>query len=157
MKCLPFLPPRPIIPETMVLPATHSQTAPLQPSRARRLALKAVTLVSLGLILGFGYDWAAPRFYGPEPAAGFRLGLLHGALMPTALPSLLLGKDVPIYAAKNSGRTYKLGYIAGINLCGLVFFGSAFWRPPNRNQRRVDRRRGEEPGFGSEAHTTTKL
>ncbi len=86
-------------------------------------------LVLLGLVLGFGYDWAAPRFYGPGQVAGFRLGILHGALMPVALPSLLLGKDVPIYAEKNEGRIYKLGYIFGINACGLVFFGSAFWRP----------------------------
>ena len=93
------------------------------------MAAKAVTLVVLGLILGFGYDWAAPRLYGPEQTAGFRLGMVHGALMPTALPSLLMGKDVPIYATSSTGRTYKLGYIAGINLCGLLFFGSAFRRP----------------------------
>jgi hypothetical protein len=94
-----------------------------------RLARKAAVLVLLGLALGFGYDWAAPRFYKPECVPGFGLGVLHGALMPVALPSLLLGKDVPIYAAKNQGRSYKLGYIVGINACGLLFFGLAFWRP----------------------------
>jgi hypothetical protein len=57
------------------------------------------------------------------------MGILHGALMPVALPSLLLGKDVPIYASASTGRIYKLGYIAGINLCGLIFFGFAFHRP----------------------------
>ena len=91
--------------------------------------MKAATLVLSGLVLGFGYDWAAPRFYGPDRVAGFRLGILHGALMPVALPSLLLGRDVPIYAERNEGRVYKLGYIAGINACGFVFFGLAFWRP----------------------------
>ena len=91
--------------------------------------MKAGTLVLFGLVFGFGYDWAAPRFYGPGRVAGFRLGVLHGALMPVALPSLLLGKDVPIYAEKNQGRIYKMGYIAGINACGFVFFGLAFWRP----------------------------
>ena len=96
---------------------------------ARRFAAKAGSLVLLGLALGFGYDWAAPRFYGPERVPGFRLGILHGALMPVALPSLLLSKDVPIYAEKNQGRLYKLGYIAGINACGFVFFGLTFWRP----------------------------
>ena len=95
----------------------------------KRAAVKVATMVGLGVVLGFGYDWAAPRFYGPERVAGFRLGILHGALMPVALPSLLLGKDVPIYAEKNQGRFYKLGYIAGINACGFVFFGLAFWRP----------------------------
>ncbi len=91
--------------------------------------VKVAALVVLGLVLGFGYDWAAPRFYGRERVPGFGLGVLHGALMPVALPSLLLGKDVPIYADRNAGRIYKLGYIAGINACGFVFFGLAFWRP----------------------------
>jgi hypothetical protein len=49
--------------------------------------------------------------------------------MPIALPSLLMGKDVPIYAEKNCGRRYKLGYIAGINVCGFLFFGLSFWQP----------------------------
>ncbi len=89
-------------------------------------------VVLLGLVFGFGYDWAAPRLYGPERTAGFRMGVVHGALMPVALPSLLLGKDVPIYAPQGTGRLYKLGYIAGINLCGLIFFGTAFRRPRSR-------------------------
>jgi hypothetical protein len=92
--------------------------------------VKAAVLLVLGLIFGWGYDWAAPRFYGPERVGGFRLGALHGALMPTALPSLLMGKDVPIYSVKNTGRPYKVGYIAGINLCGLLFFGFAFSQGP---------------------------
>jgi hypothetical protein len=49
-----------------------------------------------------------------------------------AAPSLLMGKDVPIYAPSNSGRSYKLGYIAGINGCGLLFFGLAFYQPARR-------------------------
>jgi hypothetical protein len=52
--------------------------------------------------------------------------------MPLALPSLLLGEDVEIYAAINTGRPYKIGYIIGLNLCGLAFFGSLFWRPRPR-------------------------
>ena len=113
----------------MAIPAINEAQPTAQSSWAKRLAVKAGTLVLLGLVLGFGYDWAAPRFYGPERVPGFRLGILHGALMPVALPSLLLGRDVPIYAERNQGRIYKLGYIAGINACGLVFFGLAFWRP----------------------------
>ncbi len=105
--------------------------------------LKVGTLVLLGVVLGSGYDWAAPRFYGPERVAGFRLGALHGALMPVALPSLLLGRDVPIYAENNQGRVYKLGYITGVNACGLVFFGLAFWRPDRRS---VKRAHGSPPG-----------
>jgi hypothetical protein len=91
--------------------------------------MKVATLVLLGLVLGFAYDWAAPRLYGRDRVPGFRLGVLHGALMPVALPALLIGRDVPIYATNHTERTYKIGYIAGINLCGLVFFGIAFRRP----------------------------
>ena len=58
--------------------------------------------------------------------------MLHGAIMPMALPPLAAGQDVVIYAEQNTGRTYKLGYTIGINLCGLVFFGGAFWRPRSK-------------------------
>ena len=91
--------------------------------------MKIATLVIFGLVLGFAYDWAAPRFYGPGRVPGFGLGVLHGALMPVALPTLVMGNDVPIYAANNTGRIYKIGYIVGINLCGLTFFGAAFRQP----------------------------
>jgi hypothetical protein len=113
----------------MAAPPLSQVPASASAGWVKRLVRKVVTLVLLGLVMGFGYDWAAPRFYGPERVPGFRLGILHGALMPVALPSLLLGKDVPIYAERNQGRVYKLGYIAGINACGFVFFGLAFWRP----------------------------
>ena len=113
----------------MAIPSPSEAPSAASASWAKRLAVKAATLALLGLVFGFGYEWAAPRFYGPGRVAGFRLGVLHGALMPVALPSLLLGRDVPIYAEKNLGRIYKLGYIAGINACGFVFFGLAFWRP----------------------------
>jgi hypothetical protein len=62
------------------------------------------------------------------PPAGFLLGMKHGAAMPLALPRLLLGHDATIYAASNTGRTYKLGYTTGVNACGALFFGVAFWR-----------------------------
>lgn len=51
--------------------------------------------------------------------------------MPVALPSLLMGSDAPIYSPRGDARSYKIGYIAGINLCGLIFFGLAF--RPQRN------------------------
>jgi flagellar biogenesis protein FliO len=91
---------------------------------ARRLAL----LVAFGLVIGWMLGRAefalAKR---PEPA-GFGLGVLQGALMPLAMPNLFFGHDVPIYAANNTGRTYKLGYTLGVNGCGLIFFGFFFWR-----------------------------
>ena len=48
--------------------------------------------------------------------------------MPMAMPALIAGKDMPIYAPQNTGRTYKLGYTMGVNGCGAVFFGVVFWR-----------------------------
>ncbi len=83
------------------------------------------TLVVLGLLFGWIYDWATPRFYGPDRTPSFQLGVLHGALMPVALPSLCVGKDVPIYSPNPPSRIYKIGYIAGVNLCGVAFFGGA--------------------------------
>jgi hypothetical protein len=109
-------------------PATAQPVSPW-PRRLRTLGVKAASLVAAGLVFGWAYTWAEPRFYRTATPAGFWLGTLHGALMPTALPCLLLGKDVPIFTANNTGRTYKLGYIAGINFCGLVFFGLSFRQP----------------------------
>ena len=59
--------------------------------------------------------------------AGFGLGLIHGALMPLALPRLATGGDVAIYAMNNTGHSYHLGYTLGVNLCGAAFFGFSFW------------------------------
>jgi hypothetical protein len=96
---------------------------------------RAATFLIVATILGWFYDWASPWAYPRERRAGFGYGMLHGALMPMALPSLVMGKDVDIYTANNSGRSYKLGYLTGINLCGLFFFGSAFWRPARKTPR----------------------
>ena len=60
--------------------------------------------------------------------AGFGRGMLQGALMPMSFPNLLAGYDVTIYAPHNTGLTYKLGYTAGVNACGAIFFGLFFWR-----------------------------
>jgi len=67
-----------------------------------------------------------------DAPAGFGHGVLHGALMPMALPSLLMGMNVEIFSANQTGRLYKVGYICGINLCGLIFFGSLFWKPSKK-------------------------
>jgi hypothetical protein len=40
---------------------------------------------------------------------------LHGALMPLSLPTLVLDKDVPIYAPDNSGRGYKFWVALNLN------------------------------------------
>ena len=98
----------------------------------KEIVIKIVVLVLLGVIFGVAYDKAATRYYSPERVAGFHMGLLHGALMPAALPTLLMGKDLPIYAPKNEGRPYNIGYIFGVNCCGTLFFGVSFWRPRRR-------------------------
>ena len=86
----------------------------------------------LGVALGFGQGWASSRYYKPDHVAGFHLGVVHGILMPAALPGLLMGNNLPIYAPNNSGRTYNIGYAVGVNCCGTLFFGISFWRPRKR-------------------------
>ncbi|MCP5516295.1 MAG: hypothetical protein H7A45_03445 [Verrucomicrobiales bacterium] len=98
-------------------------------ARLRHGAVAGLRLLIAGLLLGWFYAWAAPLAYPRAKPLGFGHGMLHGALMPMALPSLLLGQDVEIFAPNHNGRGYKLGYICGINVCGLVFFGAAFARP----------------------------
>jgi len=90
---------------------------------------KIVTLAAVTVIFGWLYSWASPWAFAPDRTADFKYGLLHGAMMPLSLPSLVIGRDVPIYDPNNSGRIYKIGYICGVNICGLVFIGPLFWRP----------------------------
>ena len=89
-------------------------------------------------ILVYLQGWAAKSSYNPENQADFKIGILHGILMPAAFPGLLAGHDLPIYAPNNTGRNYKVGYILGINTCGTVFFGLAYWgmgrKTPKRHQ-----------------------
>ena len=108
--------------------ATKAQPANRRPL-IQLLLRKAVTLVIVTFVFGWLYSWASPWAYSQNRPAGFSYGLLHGAMMPLSLPSLVIGRDVPIYDAKNSGRSYKIGYICGVNICGLVFIGPLFWRP----------------------------
>lgn len=116
----------------MAEPNVNGTPTRTRSSKWKPLVAKVIELVVLGLLLGVAYGWAAPRMYGPDRLPSFRLGMLHGALMPVALPTLLMGRDVPIYAPTNTGRIYKIGYIAGINICGMVCFGAAFRRPRQR-------------------------
>lgn len=90
---------------------------------------KAVTLAVVAVVFGWLFSWASPRAFSTDRTAGFGYGMLHGAMMPLALPSLVTGHDVQIYDNHNAGRLYKIGYICGVNICGLVFIGPLFWRP----------------------------
>lgn len=93
------------------------------------------------VVIGTAMVWLIHRSserldHALEPA-GFGRGLLHGALMPMALPNLILGQDVTIYAPQNRGRLYKLGYTMGVNGCGALFFGLFFCRVQRWRNRTV--------------------
>ena len=94
------------------------------------------------MALAVGIGALLSRFAGTidrddVPPAGFARGVAQGALMPLALPYLLVGRDLPIYAPHNTGRMYKLGYTVGVNGCGAIFFGLLFWRL-NRLRKRLE-------------------
>ena len=106
--------------------------APNRPSWVKLAVVKIVGLTIMAIALGLVQGWASASTYKPDHVAGIRTGLLHGMLMPAALPGLLLGADLQIYASNNTGRPYNIGYIFGINTCGFLFFGFGFWRPHRR-------------------------
>ena len=91
------------------------------------IVLKFVVMSIFVAILGCLQGWAAKNSYKPEQCADFKVGLLHGVLMPASFPTLILGHDIPIYAPNNTGKNYKIGYLLGLNTCGSMFFGLAYW------------------------------
>ena len=113
-------------------PEPPASTLPKRPrSFLARAALLTFRLAVI-IIVTYGFGWvlnksATASDERPKPA-GFGKGMLHGALMPGAMPSLLFGKDVVIYSENNNGRLYKLGYTCGVNACGAFFFGSFYLR-----------------------------
>lgn len=118
----------------MMRPKLTPVSHPARPSWIRRFVLPLARFLLGGVVLAWLYGWSAPLIYRQKGEAGFWLGCAHGALMPMAMPSLLLHQDVPIYAQVNQGRNYKLGYIAGIDACGFVVFGALFWKPNRRGK-----------------------
>jgi len=108
--------------------------------RLRRYLLRFGTVVVLALVMGSLLSRLAGAIDSDNlPPAGFARGVVQGALMPLAMPYLLVGRDLPIYARRNTGRTYKLGYTVGVNGCGAIFFGLLFWRL-NRLRKRPEPR-----------------
>ncbi len=108
-------------------PDTKAEAAPAR-GRLPRILLAVVVVLLLGWALG--NVTSALEVYTsrqPEPG-GFGRGILHGVLMPFALPNLVVGQNVAIYQSDNVGRLYNLGYTMGVNCCGLVFFSYSFWR-----------------------------
>jgi hypothetical protein len=92
------------------------------------ILVRLTVLVCLAALLGWFLNHVAGEMQKTARPAGFARGMLQGALMPMALPNLLVGKDVTIYSENNTGVTYKLGYTAGVNLCGAIFFGFLYFR-----------------------------
>jgi hypothetical protein len=115
-----------------------------------RVIARVLAFATVGVVLFWAVQQSSARLDASARPAGFGRGMLHGALMPLALPILLLGRDPTIYASHNTGRLYKLGYTAGVNGCGLVFFGFFFWRL-NRLRRRL---RGTERPDNTESGPT---
>ena len=126
------------IPDRRTPPPEQAAVSKLSFKRIARLALRLAIIVfvtwSWGWVLNKSATSTSLR---PEPA-GFGRGMLHGALMPGAMPSLLFGKDVVIFAPNNNGRLYKLGYTVGVNGCGAFFFGTFFYRLRKLNQWRKE-------------------
>ncbi len=91
--------------------------------------IKSIAIAILVAALVYLQAIAAKNTYNPNHQADIKVGVLHGMLMPAALPGLFGGHDLPIYAPNNTGRGYKIGYILGINTSGTLFFGVVFWRP----------------------------
>ena len=102
-----------------------------QPNIAQRL-LRIVRSIAffvlLALVIGWILNCIATSLERTNRPAGFVRGMLQGALMPMAMPNLLVGKDITIYTLNNTGVPYKLGYTAGTNTAGAIFFGFFFWR-----------------------------
>ena len=110
--------------------------APSRKHLLQRIVTRILTIVVVAATMIWVVQRSSAALDNSVEPAGFSRGLLHGALMPMALPNLLLGRDVAIYAESNTGRFYKLGYTAGVNGCGLIFFGFFFWRV-NRIRRQL--------------------
>jgi hypothetical protein len=113
----------------MLLPMTEE---PRWRYWTRTILLVKLRLVLMGILLGYLYGWASPLVYPKDRPLGFAFGFAHGGLMPMAMPSLIIGQNVDIFAENNNGRFYKLGYICGINVCGLIFFGVGFGGLPKK-------------------------
>jgi F0F1-type ATP synthase membrane subunit c/vacuolar-type H+-ATPase subunit K len=114
--------------ETVTGTETKMTTPPARPSLLRRFLLRLLTFLIAAVLIGLlTRHLLAMLSRNPEPA-GFVQGMLQGALMPAALPNLLVGDDVKIYAEVNNGVHYKLGYAFGVDVCGALFFGMFFLR-----------------------------
>ena len=106
-----------------------AQVKPASPWRRWLKAIqRLVSVIAFAALVGFVMRHALTALERSSRPAGFTRGMLQGALMPCALPNLLIGQDVSIYNENNVGVPYKLGYTCGVNACGAIFFGVFFLR-----------------------------
>jgi hypothetical protein len=110
---------------TMIDVQTNS---PPPVSQRRKILRRILSFLMAAVCVGIVIRHASVVMSRSTAPAGFVRGMLQGALMPGALPNLVVGNDVTIYAPNNTGLTYKLGYTFGVNACGAIFFGFFFWR-----------------------------
>ncbi len=113
-----------LLTETMIAAQAKPAAAPLW----RKILQRTVSILVLAFVVGYGMRHLSAALERSTAPAGFSRGMMQGALMPCALPNLLVGTDVSIYNANNTGVSYKLGYTCGVNACGALFFGLFFLR-----------------------------
>jgi hypothetical protein len=101
---------------------------PAPPTVWKKIRRRLLTTLLAAAFVGWLMQQTVAVMASSQSPAGFGRGLIQGALMPAALPNLLVGHDVAIYAQNNTGVGYKLGYTLGVNICGAIFFGIFFWR-----------------------------
>jgi hypothetical protein len=134
-----------------------AESSPARDNVLKRFVQRILGILGAAVVIGTILHFVARAAHGVTPPADFKAGVLHGALMPLALPNLLVGDDVTIYAQENVGRPYKLGYTVGVNGCGLLFFGFFFWRVRRWRRDRTSMPKIEEtpqpsevPAFGKD-------
>jgi len=108
--------------------AAQAKPAGNEHSILRRVLTRMLGVVVVAFLVGYGMRQASIALERDSRPAGFARGFFQGAVMPCALPNLLVGKDVSIYNENNNGVRYKLGYTCGVNACGAIFFGLFFLR-----------------------------
>jgi len=105
-----------------------TQVKPTLLERGGRIAKRCFLVLLIAVCIGACLKHLSADLERAGQPAGFSRGLVQGALMPMSMPNLLAGQDITIYSQNNTGLSYKLGYTAGVNGCGVIFFGFLFWR-----------------------------
>ena len=83
-------------------------------TRGRRaLSCRTACGVAVVLLLSGCASAANPYVTHGHDVAGFWLGLWHGLILPVTFVVSLFNDRVGIYAARNSGHLYDLGFVMG--------------------------------------------